>query len=392
MWVLVVALVIAGSLGIYFYWSTSSPGRADGQIAFNGADMQLRVPVPDARAGARLRWGERVVPVRDGQAVFANSAAYIQPGVNQISVMLESANGDVDPLTVSFRTPFTITIDRAGLSATPATLALVFGADENVSVQVDGAMQTFDEQRTARFEIEVPPAGSSDEPYTRELRVAATDGTNILDTLRVPVEVPYARLTLVDPLAPVITTSDSIRVAGTATEEAVVQLGDTTLNRQGAAFSHMVAMPTEGDYTATLRASVAGGVSISREVSIRRVTSLRQAAAEFGANQDISYERLRDEPDEHEGERVRFSGTVYSVRPGANHTNVQIVVRGCEDRGECPLWIRAPRGVEIRNGSRVDVYGLAARYQEFRVRGRDGVDRRTSHPRVDAVIILPASR
>jgi hypothetical protein len=333
-----------------------------------------------------------VVPVGDGQAVFPNSAAQIQPGVNQIAVMLESANGDVDPITVSFRTPFTIAMDRAGLGATPAILALVLGADADVSVQVDGATQTFDDQRTARFEIEVPPAGSSGEPYTRELRVVATDGTNLLDELRVRVEVSYARLTLVDPLAPVITTNDSMRIAGTATVGAVIQLGDTTLNRQGAAFNHMVAMPREGDYTATLRATVADGVPASREVSIRRVTSLREAAADFGADQEISYEQLRDEPDEHEGQRVRFSGTVYSVRPGANHTNIQIVVRGCEERGECPLWIRAPRGVEIRNGSRVDVYGLAARYQEFRVRGRDGVDRRTSHPRVDAVIILPASR
>lgn len=391
-WVLLVALAIAVGLGAYMLWGSQRVEEIDGQVIFNGAEMQLRIPAPDARPGSQMRWGDREVAIADGMALFHGTGTAIQPGVNQVAVEVRAPNGDIAPMAVSFRAPFTISLDESGLRADPPTVALVLGADTDVSVRVDGAVQTFDAERATRFEIALPAVASGGTPFEQTVRVSATDGTTLLDELPVHLRIPYTSLVVADPLTSVITTADSVRIAGTTSPGGVVRFGDAAVRMSGERFQHQVALPAVGDYGGTLVSEAPNSVPASRVISIQRVESLRAAASEFGADSSITYSQLRDEPDEHEGTRVRFSGTVYSVRARASYVNVQILTRRCEERRECPLWVRAPRGTELRNGTRIDVYGVASRYQEFRVQGSDGVTRRTSVPRVDAMIVLSASR
>jgi hypothetical protein len=387
--VLLALLVLAGlgGLGAAAYWALAAGApEVEASVVQTPTGEALRVRVPEAEAGTKVRFEGNETALEAGEARFPLASDSLGVGDNEIVVDIVGADGEVTEVPITLTLEYRAYPVLDGLGDDPPTLRIVFEAQPGSEVTVEGTPLPLDGQgQGARS---VPLEGSADGPEAaveRSVRYAITLPDGESDQGRVRVRVPYATLQIDRPGDEVVTDEDHIEIAGAVHPSAEVTVDGERVPLRDDHFFYRYPLPNAGSYEPEVVARRPGRIPRRRSLRIQRVEDLEREARRFRADADLDYARLEQNPNIYKGRKVRMVGRVYNVQVSKGEAVLQMLVRDCAADRRCPLWVTFPAGLDVKNNSWVRVYGEVVGEQQFRAKS----DKVISVPRVDASFVLP---
>ncbi|MFT5356108.1 MAG: hypothetical protein ACI9KE_003331 [Polyangiales bacterium] len=352
-------------------------------IETSGTGEVLRLEVPGAEVGTKVRFQGEEALLENGSAEFPVGADALQIGDNELNVDVVSAGGEISAATLLLHVAYRVRPDLSALE----------GDDPKVRIVVDAAIGsafTLDETAVAldasghgftEFELESSTGNTFDRTF--HYRIVKPDGG--AEEGDVTISIPIAALQIARPSANAVTDRDSIEIAGAVHEEASVSVNGTSVETSEGRFVTSVPLPNVGDHTVSIVARREGRAPRALDLPVRRVESLSVEAREFGADASLTYARVAAGVSTYQGQKVSFVGRVFNAGENTDGPMMQVVVRECPRAQRCPLWINYDGAVPIELNQWVRVYGTLEGEQQYRT--ADGEVGQS--PRMRATIVIP---
>jgi len=379
---LVLALVLGGLL---WWWTANRGPEVDAEVAQTARGEVLRVTVPEARPGSKVRLGGAERILEGNRAEFPLAAEGLAVGENALALDVVGPDGDVETAKLSLRVDFRVRADLAGLRDAEPAVRVIVDAPPDTEASLDGTALPLNDQGRGerRFPLtEVTP----DEDGYYDLSVAyhleLPDGE--IEEGRVRSRIPYTELQIDRPGRSLVTDDDEVEIAGAVGEGGTVTIdGDAVELREGR-FLERVALDEVGERTVVVVARQPGKAPVTKPIAIRRVRSLEDAARDFDADDELTYARVAQNPSIYKGQKVEMVGRVYNVRVQDGRSTLQVLVKDCPRGEACPLWVVYPAATDATLNDWVRILGEVAGEQQFKAE----TDRIVTVPRVDATYVL----
>lgn len=391
-------LVASGALALFGYYHFYGRGPdVTASVVQTPAGEVVRIQIPGATEGTRVRYAGAERPVVSGAAELPLSADALRIGDNPLNIEIVSGNTTTNvpiTLTVEYR----VRADLAGLESTPAAMAVVVEAVPGSTVTLAGAAMPLDAQGRGRTEVPIAsltPGADGALAHNAAYVVTPPGGQPASGTLST--RIPIAALELRQPLDGAVTDRASVTVAGRTaavaegqnTTRVTIEGRDAPVAADGT-FSLEIPLPdAAADGRAILHVVSRRPGSAPREVvvGVRRVPDLRRAASEVLVDRSLGYTQLAEQPDAARGRLVALDGQVYNADVQDGRGVLQMLVRGCTRADRCPLWVTYAPADPIEPGAVVRVVGVSGGTQQFRAES----DETRTVPRIDATFVVPAS-
>ncbi|MFO0712363.1 MAG: hypothetical protein U0353_21105 [Sandaracinus sp.] len=387
--------VAAGALGLFGYYHFVGRGpNVQATVAQTDHGEIVRLQIPDAEAGAVVRYAGATQPIQNGTAELPLAADALHLGDNQLNVEIVAGNSTtVVPITLTVE--YRVRADLAGLAATPAAMAVVVEALPGSTVTIGGAPLPLDAQGHGRLDVPLStltPAADGALSHVAAYVVTPPNGQPASGQLST--RIPMAALELRQPLDGAATDHATVTVMGRTAPASPGQLAQVSVEGQeipvGAdgSFQAEVPLPAAGATgVATLHvvARRSGSAPRTIDIGVRRVADLRRAASEVAVDRAVTYDQLADAADASRGRVVALEGQVYNADIQDGRGVLQMLVRGCSRTDRCPLWVTYSPAEAVQAGAVVRVVGTANGSQQFRA---ESGETRTV-PRLDATFVVP---
>lgn len=387
--ILVALVLLATVLGVGAYLLL---GRGGGDVrasVVQGEEgEQLRIEVPRAEPGTKVRFAGEERAIESGVASFPLSADALQVGDNELVVDVIGPDGDVDQSEITLSVKYRVRADLTGLTREPPSFDVVVDAAPGSEVTLDGEPLALDGDGHAQrsYPLGEPASGATAYERTMRYRVKLPAGTPEEGTVRV--RVPYAQMQLDRPGTDVLTDREEIEIAGAVHAQATVTIDGTAVPVRAGRFVHRYPLPEPGEHTPRIVTQQAGRAPRVTTIRIRRVEDMAREAAAFEPDPGMTYARVSQNPRIYRGQKIAVEGRVYNVNVEGGRSDVQILVRDCPRGQRCPLWVSYPAATEVTVDDWVRVLGTVGGEQQF----RSETNRVISVPRVDAQFVLPVRR
>ncbi len=377
----------AGGVAIVLVVMRGGSSELSATVVHTEQGEGLRVEVPGAEAGSKVRFGGEEQPLEHGSATFALEAGSLHLGDNELHLDVIAPNAAVETRTVTLTVSFRVRPELAGLGDDPPTIAIAVDAVAGSRATVGGEAVALDAQgHGARSFAVTAEAGQSFFEHSATYRVELPSGEVQQGTVRT--RVPFASLQIDRPGEEAVTDRDAIEIAGAVHPGAAVTIDGRAVEVSEGRFVYSLALPEPGERTVRIVARREGRAPSTAMLHVRRVADLAAEAASFEADPSLTYARIQQNPSIYRGQRVAMEGRVYNVGVHGGQSILQILVRDCPRGERCPLWVTLPQATEVTNQSWVRVLGVVGGEQQFRSES----DRVITVPRVDAHYVLPLER
>ncbi|MEM7608274.1 MAG: hypothetical protein AAF411_23210, partial [Myxococcota bacterium] len=350
-----------------------------------GEGERLRVEVPDAAPGTKVRFQGEEQALEGGRAEFAIAADALHIGENELTVSVVDPDGAAHSVPLRLDLDYRVRADLSPLTGDTPKLRILVDAKPGSTVTLDETPVALDGSGHAAVDFDVEPSASVLERSFR-YRVV-TDGAEAAAG-EVAVRVPIAALQVTRPATGAVTDRELLTVTGAVHDSATVTVDGETATVTAGRFSIERPLPSVGEHTVVVVARREGRVPRRIELQVSRVDDLRAAAAGFGADRRMTYARLAADPDSHQGKRVSFVGRVFNVGTSPDGPMLQMVSRDCRRGARCPIWVNYDGATPVEMNQMVRVYGEASGEQQYRT--SDGSVGRS--PKVRAAFVLPEGR
>jgi hypothetical protein len=388
-------LVAIGALSVFGYHFLARGPTVTAAVAMTPTGEVVRIQVPDAAAGAQVRYAGATHLVTNGVAEVPLAADALHLGDNVLNVEIVSGN-TTTAVPITLTVEYRVRADLSGLAATPPTMAVSIEALPGSTVTVGGAAVAVDARGHGRVEVplaSLTPAADGALTHTAPYVVTPPSGQPATGTLST--RIPLAALELRQPLDGAVTDRASVVVAGRTapptggqSTQVSVEGRDAPVAADGS-FRLEIPLPTpEADGRVSLHvvAHRTGSAPRAITVTLRRIPDLRRAATEVVVDRSLGYGQLADTADAVRGRLVSVEGQVYNADIQEGRGVLQILVRGCTRTDRCPLWVTYSPADPIEAGAVVRVVGVAGGTQQFRA---ESGETRTV-PRIDATYVVPS--
>jgi hypothetical protein len=375
-------LLAAGAAIAYFAVGEEGP-VVRASVLSSAAGETIRIEVPGAPDGTRVRFQGQEAPIAAGRAELALAPDSLHIGENLFALDVVSPDGTARSIDVSLRVSYRVRADLSAVSSDPPIARVLVDAPGARSVTVDGEAIELDANGAAIREIPLD-AGSALVERNIAYRIEMPNEPASEGTLRI--RVPVATLQLDRPGRDVVTDRESVEIAGAVHANARVSIDGASVPVTEGRFVQRFALPEVRTYEPRIVASEAGKAPHALSIRIRRVADLAAEARSFEADPELDYARLQQNPAIYRGQNIAIEGRVYNVTVSEGRTVLQMLARECPSGQRCPLWVTYPAATDITADEWVRVLGTVAGEQQFRSES----NRVLTVPRVDATFVLPA--
>jgi hypothetical protein len=350
---------------------------------------RLRIEVPGAEDGAKVRFDGREAALEGGTATFEITAETLQIGDNALSIDVVDPSGDVASSQVTLTVSYRVRANLDPLGQEPPVLEIVGDALPGSTLTVDGQAVALDERGHGVVRLPVTEATGTEDgvfEHTAAYRVQLPDGASHDGT--VSTRVPYTALRIDRPSSELVTDRDTVEIAGVVAPDATVFVDGTAVETNDGRFVHRHPLAELGTFNPAVVARQPGRAPRRVTLTVRRVADLAREAAGFDADRSLTYARIMSNVASYRGQRIALEGRVYNVDASEGRSVLQILVRSCPGGQRCPLWVNYPAATDVTPNSWVRVLGTVAGEQQFRSQSNEV----RTVPRVDAVFVLALPR
>jgi len=369
-------------------WWVMSGSDSDVLVAIVQGEQgeTLRIEVPDAPTGSKVRFSGQELPLVSGVATFPLAVDALRVGDNEVLVDVVAPDGTVDRSRLTLTVSFRVRADLSGLDRDPPSISIVIDAIPEARMLVEGQPVTLGSDGRAALSYPLPQEPSTQPVFEHVVRYRAEIPGQDPQEGTVRTRIPFVTLQIDRPGTNVVTDRAVTDIAGMVDPEATVSIDGTAVAINEGRFLHRFPLPEPRTYEPHLVARRAGLAPRVLTLTIRRVANLAAEAASFTPDPDMSYARIQQNPSIYRGQRIILDGRVYAVNVQAGRTEIQMLVRDCPRGQRCPVWISHPAALDITSNTWVRVFGTVAGEQQF----RSETDRVITVPHVDATYVLPA--
>ena len=377
-------LAAAGAAAAAYFFFASGTANVRATIVSTETGESLQVDVPEAEPGTKLRFNGVESELEAGRAAFPLAEDRLQLGDNNFVVDVIGPGGSVEQAQIVVSVPYRVRADLSALEDEPPTLRMVVDALPGSTVSLDEESVTLD--ANGHGSREYPLDSGDDSPHLERVvryRVVVPEGQPADG--QVTTRIPFATLQLDRPGASSLTDKERLEVVGAAHPEARVTLDGEAVELNGEGrFRTYLEIGEVGSSEHVVVAHQAGRAPRRRTLQVRRVADLRQEAASYPVDADITYAHLTQNPDAYRGHKAAFVGRVYNVDVGDGKSVLQMIVRDCPTGQRCPIWVNYDGATDAEINSWVRAVGELAGEQQFRSPSGQVI----SVPRIDAVFVL----
>jgi len=361
--------------------------EVEAQVTQSAQGEVLEVTVPGARPGTKVRLGGAEAVLDGNRAEFPLAAEGLAVGENTLALDVVGPEGDVQTAELQLRVDFRVRADLSGLRDDDPAVRIMVDAPPGTEATLDGQALPLDEdgRGVRRFPLaEVPPDDDGFYDLSVAYHLELPNGE--VEDGRVRSRVPYATLQIDRPGRSLVTDRKDVEVAGAVDPTATVTLDGRPVTVEDGRFLERIALEAVGERQVQVVAREPGKAPVTRTITIRRVDDLAEAAADFDADDSLTYAKLAQNPTIYRGQKVEMVGRVYNVRVQDGRSILQVLVEDCPRGQACPLWVVYPAATEATLHDWVRILGKVAGEQQFKAE----TDRIVTVPRVDATYVLEA--
>ena len=385
-------VLLAAIVGVaaYFLFGRDEGSGVRASVAHGDEGEQLRVEVPGAAEGTKVRFAGEERALESGVATFPLSADSLHLGDNDLAIDVIGANGEAEQSNLTLSVRYRVRADLSGLGREPPAIDVVVDALPGSEVTLDGEPVALDADGhgSRTYPVAVGEGAPSDDAFAREIRYRVKPPGESPEEGTVRVRVPYAQMQLDRPGTDVVTDRDAIEIAGAVHGSARVTVDGTPVDVRDGRFVHPYPLPAPGEHTPRIVTHQSGRAPRVTTIRIRRVEDMTAEAASFVPDEGMTYARVAQNPDIYRGQKVALEGRVYNVAVASGRSDLQILVRDCPRGQRCPLWVSYPAATDVTVDQWVRVLGTVGGEQQF----RSETNRVIAVPRVDARFVLPLER
>ena len=387
------ALVLLAAIlgvGAYFLFGRDDASGVRASVVHGDEGEQLRIEVPGAPAGTKVRFKGEERALESGAAVFPLSADSLHLGDNELAIDLIDANGEAERSNLTLSVRYRVRADLSGLGREPPSIDVVVDALPGSEVTLDSEPVALDADGhgSRTYPVASAEGDAAEAAFEREIRYRVKLPDESPEEGIVRVRVPYAQMQLDRPGTDVVTDREAIEIAGAVHESAHVTVDGTPAEVRNGRFVLRYPLPAPGEHTPRVVTHQPGRAPRVTTIRIRRVEDMAREAASFVPDDGMTYARIAQNPDIYRGQKVALEGRVYNVAVAAGRSDLQILVRDCPSGQRCPLWVSYPAATDVTVNQWVRVLGTVGGEQQF----RSETNRVISVPRVDARFVLPLER
>lgn len=377
-----IVLLIAGGVAAYALWDEGP--RVQAEVVREQGHEWLRLEVPGAQTGTKVRFGGQEKPLEAGRAKFELASDSLSVGDNLVSYDVVAADGEVHSGSLTLDVPYRIRTDLSALNGPEPAVDVVVTARPGTRVTLDGQPLQLDAQGRAVQSIPLEPSAASRGSIERTVRyrIEPPTGEPVVDELRI--RLPLTSMQIDRPGLDVVTDQSRVEIAGAVGPSTQVKVEGERVEVQDGRFVHRYPLPEPGDYELQVVARAPGKAPYVQTLKIRRVRDLREAARDFQADADLRYARLAQNPALYRGRKVAFEGRVYNVDVQGGRSVLQLLARDCPEAQRCPLWVEHSAATDATVNTWLRVLGTVAGEQQFRSEAENVV----TVPKIEARYLL----